>query len=342
MNSFVIICNSGENTLGLATLNDETGQLSAVEKMPIPDVTGPSGAGPLAISPDGKMLYLAFRGEQPRVFSFAINYAAGSLDLMGQNPLPDSMVHISTDQTGRFLFSASYGAGIFAVNDIDANGIAGGVKQVCEAEPKAHCTLVARDNRSIFVPSIDAEAVLRFEFDIESGEISRAENPAANVVSVSGPRHLTFHPSKDFAYLVNEYSGTVTVFACENSAEFKTLQTVSILPNDFSGVPSSADIHLTPNGDFLYATDRGSNVIAGYRVDQTTGQLTEVTKISVAEKPRGFNIDPSGKWLVILSEMNGTVAIYAIDQRSGLLEKKQELPTGAGANWVEILPHPSS
>ncbi len=336
--SMVIICNSGDNTLGLARLDGETGHLSDIEMMTFPEVSGDSGACPLTTSPDRKLLYLAFRGSPSRVLSFRINYEVNRLEYLSHSTLPDSMVHISTDNTGRKFFSASYGGGIFAVNEIDADGIVGETTQVCEAEPKAHCTVVAPDNRHVFVPSIDADAVIRFDFDVETGLLLRAKQPAATAANGAGPRHLVLHSNGKFGYLVNELNGTVVGFSYGEDSNFSAFQTVDITGVGFTGTPSAADIHLTPDGRFLYASDRGSNTIAGFLVDSETGELEEISKTSAADTPRGFNIDQTGRWLLAAAEGAGTVTVFAIHPETGRLEKRQECLTGEGPNWIEILP----
>ncbi|MGR3661830.1 MAG: lactonase family protein [Paracoccaceae bacterium] len=337
LNSLVIICNSGDCTLGIALLDGKSGALSAIETTPFPDATGPTGACPLAVSPDRNILYLSYRGRPSRILSFRINYSTAKLKYLGFSSLPDSMVHISTNMSGRFLFSASYGGGIFAVSAIGPDGIAGEVIQICDAEPKAHCTIPIPDDRFVLIPSIDAEAVLRYHFDNATGHITRSEKPAITLPEGSGPRHLTLHPNGKFAYLVNEINGKVTALKRGENATFTARQTVDITAPHFTGTPSAADIHLTPDGKFLYASDRGSNTIAGYKIDLETGFLNLVCKTPAAETPRGFNIDPTGRWLLSASEKTGTISVYAIDP-DGALRKQQDQATGDGPNWVEILP----
>lgn len=341
LNSLVIICNSGDSTLRIARLDGKSGTFSTIETMPFPDVTGPTGACPLAVSPDRNILYLSYRGTPSRVLSFAINYPAAKLEYLGFSPLPDNMVHISTDTTGSFLFSASYGGGIFAVSAIRPDGIAGDVIQISDAEPKAHCTVPMPDNRYVLVPSIDAEAVLRYHFDGETGQVTRCKKSAVTLPEGSGPRHLILHPNGKFAYLVNEINGTVTTLKLGKNATFTALQTVDITASNFNGIPSAADIHLTPDDKFLYASDRGSNTISGYKIDPDTGFLNLVCKTPVAETPRGFNIDPTGRWLLSASEKSGVVTVYAINP-DGVLEKMQDQETGKNPNWVEILPIPET
>lgn len=338
--SLVIFCESGDNALSLARLHGASGEIWSFETVAFPDVGAPGGACPIAISPDRQKLYVAYRGEEGRVLSYAIDYQRGKLDYLGSAALPDSMVHISCDQTGRYLFSASYGGAIFAVSEIGSAGIAGDVRQICAAEPKAHCTLVSGDNRFVFVPSIDDESILRFQFDAKTGQAERTETPAAKLPSGAGPRHVTFHPNGKFAYLVNEYGGTVVAFSCAMDGTFTALQTVDITAEGFVGTPSAADIHLTPDGRFLYASDRGSNVIAGFVVDGQSGELQEVGKVVVADSPRGFQIDPSGQWLIALAEGADLLTVYAIDPDSGVLKKQQDYATGKEPNWIEILPMP--
>jgi 6-phosphogluconolactonase len=335
--SLVIIIASQDKVLHLGTLSGATGKLSALDSIALPEVAGSNSSSPMAVSPDRRTLYVAFRGTPPAVLSFRIDYPNRRLDYLGQAPLADSMASIATDATGRWLFSASYGGGKFGINQIGADAIAGGVKQVLDVGPKAHCVVPGLGNRKVFVVSLGTESVLRFAFDPQTGNVD-ALPPAVVVEKGTGPRHLVFERTGRFAYVVNELSGSVDVYSVDADGVFAPLQTVDITAPGFTGVPQSADIHLTPNGQFLYASDRGSDTLAGFAVDPASGRLSEVTKIAVAPTPRGFAIDPDGRYLVALGEKTAKAAVYAIDQGTGELRLIQEADTGQGPNWVEILP----
>lgn len=343
MDSLVIFCSSTDKTLGLATFSSANGQLGAIETVPYPEASGPNGASPLGVSPDGNLLYVSFRGEQPAVLSFKIDYQNIQLNYLGQSPLPDNMVHVSTDATGKYLFSASYGAGTFAVSKIADDGVAGQMTQIFDAGMKAHCTVRAPGNRFVFVPSIEAEAIIRYSFDAQTGHAEATAIPAAKLPKGAGPRHLVFHPNGNFAYLVNELNGTVTAFSyASTTGDMTTIQTVDITPSNFLATPSASDIHLTPDGSLLYASERGSSSIAGFKVNATTGMLQLASNTSVASVPRGFNIDPTGNWLLSLAQDDNLLEIFAIQTATGTLEKAQVHKTGASPNWIEILPMPTS
>lgn len=337
--SLVVLVNSDDMTLGLATLYGATSALSGFIETAFPDCTPPNGPSPLAISPDRSMLYAGYRGAQPAVLSFEIDYADKTLHYRGRAPLPDSMAHIATDSSGRYLFSASYASGKFAINTIDADGIAGDVLDVFDTGPRAHCVVPSKDNRTIFVSSTQSDAILRYGFDDRTGRLSPYELPAMRTRTGSGPRHFVFDAKERFAYVVNQEAGTVDVFGAssDGSGSFDSIQTVDITKPGFSGAPEAADIHLTPDGRFLYASERTSNTLSGFAVNDKTGRLTEIQKIDVPPTPRGFAIDPSGRHLLVAGQFSANIALYAIDPQTGVLTLNGTHPTGHGPNWIEIL-----
>ena len=99
----------------------------------------------------------------------------------------------------------------------------------------------------------------------------------------------------------------------------------------------ASDLHLTPNGRFLYAAERTSSTLAAFRVDTASGKLTYLGSTPTEKQPRGFNIDPSGRFVVVSGEQSDTVSSYAIDAETGALKRIGRYPTGKGANWVEIV-----
>jgi 6-phosphogluconolactonase len=109
------------------------------------------------------------------------------------------------------------------------------------------------------------------------------------------------------------------------------------LPPGFDGKPWAADIHLTPDGRFLFASERTSSTLAGFRVDAATGQLTAIGSVPTEKQPRGFAIDPSGRFLAAVGELSDGMTVYAIDQTSGVLSKQASYPVGKKPNWVEFV-----
>lgn len=340
--SLIIVVNSDDLTLGLAALSGGRGELTEFSLTDLPDCEAPNGPSPLAISPDGRMLYVGYRGENPAVLSFEIGYEICTLTYRGRAALPGSMAHLATDRTGRFLFSASYATGVFGVSGIGADGVPGAVFETFQAGPRAHCVVPARDNRTIYVSSTESDAILAYDFDAQIGRVSPHVEPAMRTSMGAGPRHFTFDAGERFAYVVNQESGTVEVFESGNGKPSRQcLQSVDITGWGFAGDPEAADIHLTPDGRFLYASERTSNTLAGFAVDGATGLLTPIEKITVPPVPRGFAIDPSGRYLLIAGQLSANITQYAIDPDTGALTHMRAVPTGNGPNWIEVLPMPS-
>jgi 6-phosphogluconolactonase len=151
----------------------------------------------------------------------------------------------------------------------------------------------------------------------------------AQVASGSGPRHLSFHPSGKFVYVIDELVSTITAFTYDAvHGTFTWLQTVSTLPANFTGVSSTAEIIVHQGGNFVYGSNRGHDSIVGFRIDQATGKLSLIGWTSTQGSiPRGFNIDPSGRLMLVGNQNSDTVVPFRINQNSGRLR-----PTGAITN----------
>jgi 6-phosphogluconolactonase len=161
------------------------------------------------------------------------------------------------------------------------------------------------------------------------------------VKSKAGPRHLAFHPGGKLVYVLGELDGTVYVFDYDTSAgSLRQKQSISALPPDFQGKPSAADLHITPDGKYLYASVRGSSTLAGFRVDPATGTLTLIGSVPTEKQPRGFNIDSTGRFLLAVGQLSHGLSSYAIDPASGKLTKLKEYPLGRNPNWIEIIDLP--
>lgn len=155
----------------------------------------------------------------------------------------------------------------------------------------------------------------------------------------AGPRHLTFAPSGKFVYLIDELDAAIRVFpydAARGTLE-KEIQVASALPKGFSGKPWAADIHLTPDGRFLYASERTSSTLAAFRVDPANGSLTSIGSYPTAKQPRAFNIDPSGRYLLSVGQLSNSMVVYSIDAATGALTALEEYPMGRNPNWVEVV-----
>ncbi|AXK67893.1 beta-propeller fold lactonase family protein [Burkholderia sp. IDO3] len=332
--TYAYVSNSDSRDISVFGVDTSNGALRAIETVPVGGTVMP-----MALSPDHHRLYAALRSTPYRVVSFAINPLDGRLIELGRAPLAESMAYVSTDASGRYLFSASYGGNLLAVNRIGANGVAGDVQQTIRTGPMAHAIRQSPDGRYAFASVLGADAWLRLPFDAAHGTLTDTVEPAYRLPEKSGPRHFVFSSNGWFAYLIDELDGKLHVIALSHGdADARPVQTVSILPPDFHGdKPWGADLHLTPDGAFLYASERTSSTLAAYRVDAASGRLTRIGTFVTEQQPRGFAIDPSGRYLLAAGQLSPMLAVYRIDRSTGQLDAIGKYPVGKGANWVEIV-----
>ncbi|MEJ8825287.1 beta-propeller fold lactonase family protein [Variovorax humicola] len=293
---------------------------------------------PLALSPKRDRLYAARRSEPREAPSFAIDARTGELSKLGAGPLPHSMAYISTDSTGRYLFSASYGGNLVAVNAIDDNGVVQATLQVLPTGPNAHAILPAPCNHFVLSTSLGGKVVNQFRFDSATGQLTPNAPPSMTPHEGASPRHFVFSRDSRFVYLLNELDATIDVLAYDAFAgTLSAVQNIGTLPSGFSGEPWAADLHLTPDGRFLYSSERRSNTLAGFRVDAANGTLSLVGHTPTEAQPRGFNITPDGQFLIASGQRSQRLRLYAIDSESGNLAPIGDAPAGRGANWVESI-----
>jgi len=343
--TFAYVGNADSNDINVFKMA-ESGEMTLVQTAAFTGVEKPGSSTPLAITPDRRVLVAGVRSQPFLALSFAIDPRTGQLSHIGNGPLADSMANIALDRGGKFLFSASYGGNKVALNPLQASGVVGEPKQVIPTGLNAHAFLPSPDNRFVFATNLGSDQVLAFAFDAIAGTLTPNDPPVIKVPEKSGPRHFVFHPNGKFVYLVHELNGDVAAFAYEaRSGAWDEIQRTTALPEGFSGKdsgqkPWAADIHITPDGRFLYASERTTNTLTGYKVDGTSGKLTTIGSVPTEKQPRGFHIDPSGRYLAAVGEMSDSMTVYAIDQSSGALARLKSYPTGKKPNWVEFLSLP--
>lgn len=358
--TFVYVSNAQDGNIDAYIMDTSTGALTPIGKAEAAKLVMP-----MTVSPSKKYLYAVIRSQPTRVLTYAIDPATGALTQKASAPLPDSMPYVSTDHTGRYLFTASYGGDKLAVSPIGENGLAEAEAiQVIATGRNAHAILPDRSNKFVYATTLGANQVLQFIFDSKTGKLTANEPAAVSPEAGHGPRHMAFSPDNKNLYVLNELSGHVTQYAVDTGKGTLTLvESISSVPGEAGlvwGAPQApvgaapapaaaaapkddkpkvwaADIQITPNGKFLYSTERTTNKIALFTVTAETGKLAYVTNFATEAQPRGIKIDPSGQYLVASGEKSDRLSVYKIDQSTGKLGEPSRYPVGNGANWVEIV-----
>ncbi len=296
----------------------------------------------LAIHPDRKHLYAAgeigdFGGKKTgAVSAFAIG-ADGALTLLNQQASEgQGPCHLVVDKAGTHVLVANYGSGTAAVLPIGADGRLAPASCTVRNEgkgpnarrqegPHAHSINLDAANRFAFLADLGLDRIFIYRYDGAAGTLAPNNPPAGVCAPGAGPRHFSFHPNGTFAYVINELLCTVTAFAYDAAkGSLAEVQTVPTLPEGFSGSNTTAEVQLTPDGRFLYGSNRGHDSLAVFAVDPATGNLTPRGHAPAGGKtPRNFGIDPTGRWLLCAHQGSDSIAVFGIDAATGALS-----PTG--------------
>jgi 6-phosphogluconolactonase len=320
---------------------DASGRLSPFDVVTVPGGNAPSPNNlPLALAPDRRALYAALRVAPFATTKFDIDAATGRLKAAGTAPLPAQMAHMSLSRDGRLLMSASYVEGKVCLNAVAATGIKGQPAQLVATPPKAHCIIEGHDN-VVYATTLGGDAIMIFHLDAKRERFVQAHPQLVPCREGSGPRHLALHPKLKVLYCVNELAGTLAAFAIQNeTGALRAMQYEATTPAGFTGNASAADLHITPDGRFAYASVRETNAIAAFRIDQRNGLLSRTGLFDVVGSPRSFALDSHGRFLICAGQTDNVVAVYAIDEDSGSLTKCHELAVDPNPSWVETLSIP--
>jgi 6-phosphogluconolactonase len=359
--TFVYVSSAADATIDAYLVDAQTGALTVIGK-----AEPGKAVMPMALAPNKKFLYAVVVRPQPWcVLTYAIDSKSGALTHKATAPLPDGMAYVSTDHGGHFLFTASYRGDKVAVSPIGADGlVTAEAIQVLPTGRNAHSIVPDRTNRFVYAALLGVDEVLQFAFAADTGKLTPLAPPAANLEPGYGPRHMRFSPDNKFLYVLNELSGYVVQFAIDGAnGTLKLIGSAPSVPPELgmkwghpraptgaappppAAAPNAdeelpiwaADLRITPNGKFLYATERSTSKIALFTVAPGTGKLTYVANFATERQPRGINIDPTGRFLIAAGEKSDRLSVYRIDQATGRLGEPARFPVGNGANWIEIV-----
>lgn len=297
----------------------------------------------LRLSPDGKFLYSVIESQMPyhgKVAAFNIDSLQGKISLLnmqdcgGKNP-----VHLEIDKTGQYLINSNYTDPTLSLFKIKSDGSLNENSQTItfqgssiikdrQEAPHIHSSNFSPDGNYLFVHDLGTDKIRKFSFvENKNGDLGLQRDTSLNVKPGSGPRHFTFHPNGKYGYGLAELSGKVTAYKLvKDSLEFLEDYQANSKKKD---VYRSADIHISPDGKFLYASNRGSdeNNIAIFSINLMNGKLKLVGHQSThGEHPRNFAIDPSGNFLLVANQLSDNIVIFRRDLKTGRLSKlPQEL-----------------
>ncbi len=328
----------GSEGIYVYRLDPSTGALELAGK-----AAGIANPSFLALDPTRRYLYavneLGTYAGRPggAVSAFAIDAQTGALTLLNQQPTHGAAsCHLSVDQTRRFVFTANYSGGNLTVLPIGEDGLLEEPTDVVQHHgssahpqrqdrPHAHSVTLDPTNRYAFACDLGLDKVMIYDLDLTQGKLRPHDPPWVSVAPGAGPRHFAFHPSFQYAYVINEIDSTLTAFAYDRAkGTLRELQTVSTLPPGFGGDNSTADVHVAPSGRFVYGSNRGHDSIAIFEIDVDTGKLTPAGHASTQGRtPRNFALDPSGTLLLAANQDTDSIVSFRIDTETGQLA-----PTG--------------
>jgi 6-phosphogluconolactonase len=305
----------------------------------------------LTIHPNRQYLYAVSETEPGTVSAFGIDTKTGLLTLLNTVPAKGSTTcHLVVDRTGKCLVVANYGNGGVAAFRVGEGGrlsestthiqhSGSGPDRSRQTGPHAHGVYISPDNRFVFVPDLGLDKVFSYRLDPAQATLTANDPPFVTVPPGSGPRHFAFHPNGKFAYSVNEMKSSVTVFSYDPArGALTSLQTVSNLPEGYTGVDNSAEIDIDTAGKFLYASNRGHDSITIYRIDSRNGTLTTVDRVLTQGKtPRGFKIDPTGRYLFAANQDTNSVVVFRRSADTGRLTPAGQTVTVGSPVCIQCL-----
>ena len=294
----------------------------------------------LTVSPNRKFIYAVNENADSTRFTVTGHVAAFSFDknsgkLSFLNKQQSGGMHpcyVSIDKTGKWVFVGNYSSGSLALLPVKADGSLDSAKQVIQHEggsvnserqegPHVHATFISNNNKMLYVPDLGMDKVMMYSFDSKKGRLKDAAYPFVITEPGAGPRHIDIHPNGKFAYLMEEMTGSISAYMVTKEGYLNLIQNISGLPRDFNGVVGSADIHVSPDGKFLYCSNRGeSNTIGILSIDPYSGELDWIDAQSTMGKtPRNFSIDPTGNFLLAANQSTDDIVIFKRNKETGLL-----------------------
>jgi len=336
----VLVTNPGDSSIATYRLDGE-----ALE--PLSVTGGLPGTGTFAVDPARRLVYAAVKGEPAGVQTLALDSASGVLTPLTRADVDASMTYLALAAEGRLLLGASYGGGYGAVWPVDEAGRLG--DPVARVEfPNLHSVVVTAQH-AYFV-SLGADLVAQYAL-APDGNLTPLDPPTVAAPPGSGPRHIVLSPDGANAYVLTEFSGEAIRFARDPSSGRLIREesvpghdtTRGLRPSFFGADPLAhhyiwgADLHLTPDGRRLLCSERTESTLTVIDVAADGRLLGQASVAETERQPRGFTLSPEGRLVLAVGEKSTSIALSRIDEE-GTLTLLSRTPTGAGANWVRVIP----
>jgi 6-phosphogluconolactonase len=326
-----------EGAIHAFRLDDKTGELTLVHRTT--DVEHPFF---LALSPDQRFLYSihakTFGGkEHEQVAAYELAGRSGKLKLLNrQSARGTAACYLDVDASGKTVVVANYSTGSVLSLPVQQDGSLGEAASFIQHAgssidpgrqegPHAHCIVVSPDNRFVYAADLGLDQVLGYRLDAAGAKLTSNRQPFVRTPPGAGPRHLTFHPNAKHVYVINELHNSVSLFDYDSkTGVLIERQTISTLPEEFDGRSHCADLKITPDGRFLYGTNRGHDSLAAYSIGDD-GKLTLIgIEPSLGKGPQNLAITPNGELLLCANMPGNNVAVFRIDQTTGNLKSVGE------------------
>lgn len=334
MSYHVYVSNSGSEFFSKFVMDPGSGKLTQEADIP---TDGSPGA--VATTADESLMFVCLR-QNKQFQSLRIDASSGTLTPIGSVTVPDGSPYLETDNTDGYLLASYYGAGAVSCHRVNDDGtLSDDPLQWIETEIRAHSIQTDRSNQFVFVPHTNpSNAIYQFRFNESTGTLSANDPPKVQPETPEGPRHFALHPTKDLLYSINENGCTVSAHHFDSrNGTLSSFQVISTHPDgvDPEG-KSTAEIRITQDGQHLYASNRGHDSLAIFRINDD-GTLTANGHQPTEETPRYFEIDPTGQYLLSAGQGSGRVATYKIDHGSGALEEMETFEVGQSPLWIQFI-----
>jgi 6-phosphogluconolactonase len=300
----------------------------------------------LAFHPSKKVLYSANEAGGT-IGAYNVDPASGHLSLIGTQPAQgNGPCHVAVDPKGRFIYVSNYGSGDLAVYHLKKDGSFGALadsiqnKGTGDQKPHMHSMIPSADGKFVYASDLGIDKILVYAVDGKTGKLKPAATPFAQLPAGAGPRHFVISENGKFAYSAAELNNTVTVYSVDQSTGGLThLQTIPMLPEGFNEKSYAADIHFSPDGNFVYASNRGHESIVTYAVDKSSGKLSLVAHESSAGKhPRNFMVDAKGEYVLVANKNTDNIVVYTRDAKTGKLTNTgKQLNIGSPVCVLQVL-----